>query len=258
MATGDQQDLQSRLLSLLPPWFPSGAAPVLGAAFAAAAWAGSFVYGLIQYARSQARIATATGGWLDLIAFDFFQRAFVRPVGWTDAQMRAQILFRVLNPAGTRPGLIAGIENLTGRAPIVIEPWNTGDCGAWSDGSLTTDCGPIGWDAGGAWGELDLPNQLFIQVFRSNAGGVATVEGWASVADTVATGGWSDGSLATDFGAIEWIDLADAPGQVSDSLIYQTVTDLMAAGCVAWVAIEAAIDTAIYDESSYDDGSEYG
>ena len=235
MATGDQQDIQRRLLSIMPPWFPQGATPVLQAAFAACAWASSFVYGLIQYARQQARIATATGGWLDLIAYDFFQRAFVRPPGWSDAQMRTQIPFLILNPNGTRPGLIAGIETFTGRTPIVIEPWNTGDTGAWSDGSFQNF--GMWWSDAGSWAELDLPSQLFINVFRPNSGGIANVEGWATPTDLVVSGGWSDGSFGTDFGAVEWVDITDVPGQVTDSLIYQTVTNLMPAGTVAWTAI---------------------
>lgn len=233
MATGDTDDILSRLLSQIPPgWFPRGATPVLNALLAAASYAGSFVYGMIQFTRAQARIATATGGWLDLIAFDYFRYSFVRPPGWTDDQMRAQIAFRVLNPNGTRPGLVAGVENLTGRTPIIVEPWNTGDTGAWSDGSFGDFAGDIAWDEAGAWGELDLPNQLFIHVFRPSGGGIANAQGWGDVTDTSVAGGW-------DSGDIEWADITNIPGQVSDDLIYQTVHSLMPAGTVAWTAISS-------------------
>jgi hypothetical protein len=131
VATGDQEDVLARLISVLPPWFKAGATPVLDALLGGAAWAGSFAYGMIRFARQQARIATATGGWLDLAAYDFFGRDFVRPAGWTDAQFGAAITARLLNPNGTRPGLIAGIEQLTGRAPRVFEPWNPTDTGGY-------------------------------------------------------------------------------------------------------------------------------
>lgn len=222
MATGDQADILRRIHQILPPWFPAGASPNLDAVLGSATYAGSFVYGLIQFTRAQARLSTASGGWVDMTGYDYFQRSFVRPTGWTDAQYVAAIKQRLLNPNGTRPGMVSGVTALTGRAPTICEPWNPGDTMCWD----TPQTG--GWDVGpGRWADVVYNNQVFIIAYRSNTGGVANVGGW----DTVQAG-WDTPA------AWEWADSL-AVGQVTDAQIYATIASLMPAGTIAWVAISS-------------------
>ena len=57
--TGDSQDLLLRLKQVLPlRWFPDDT-PVLDTLLNGLGWAWVWVYGLLQYAISQARISTA-------------------------------------------------------------------------------------------------------------------------------------------------------------------------------------------------------
>ena len=59
--TGDSQDLLLRLKQVLPlRWFPDDT-PVLDTLLNGLGWAWVWVYGLLQYAISQARISTANG-----------------------------------------------------------------------------------------------------------------------------------------------------------------------------------------------------
>ena len=187
MATGDQPDVTNRLLALLPPWFAAGASSLLGVVLQGPAWVLSQIFSLIQFAHEQTRIASATGGWLDLIGFDFFGRALMRGSGESDAAFRARIEANLLQPAGTRPALFAALERLTGRAPVIIDPWRPGDCGAYGYGGL-------GYGAAGCYGSLKMPAQTFIIVTRPPAGGMTDQAIYQAVAEIIPAGviGWSE------------------------------------------------------------------
>ena len=222
MAAGDNTDFLARLTALLPPaWFAPGGSPVLAALLAGPAAIGTWAYGLIAYVSAQARLATATGGWLDLFAFDYFGRSCVRPAGQSDAAFAALLQPRLVRPTGTRAGLVAGVLSLTGTVPAIVEPWRCADCGAWGGGGTR-----IGYGVAGAWGSMKLPNQLFITAYRPTAGGVPFVAGYGTT-----PGGYG-------VGGIEWITAAGAaPGSVTDAQIYAQVSALMPAGTVAWTMI---------------------
>src|SRR5260364_357770 len=59
----------NRFKSLLPRWF-GDQTPVLDALLHGLAATARHAHRLIEYARLQTRLQTATGGWLDLIAAD--------------------------------------------------------------------------------------------------------------------------------------------------------------------------------------------
>ncbi len=89
--TGDQQDILSRLKQVLPlQWFPDDT-PVLDTLLNGVAWAWAWVYQLLQYVITQARISTAEDVWLDLIAADYFGSGFGRRVGENDDAYRLRI-----------------------------------------------------------------------------------------------------------------------------------------------------------------------
>ena len=143
MATGDQSDFSARLLAVLPArWFPD-TAPVLDGLLAGLANAWAYLYALLQFVVLQARIATATGVFLDMISADFFGTSLPRGA-MNDASFRAAILPRILRQNGTRQGMAAGMLALTGSAPAIIEPFRPSDCGALGGGPVL-----IGYAGGG-------------------------------------------------------------------------------------------------------------
>src|SRR4051812_40264109 len=128
MATGDTNDISARLRATLPPWFPDPAnAPVLTAILSGIADGFAFVYSYLGFAALQTRISSATGGWLDLIAWDFFGSRFTRRQGENDASWQPRILQEILRPRQTRAAISLMLTDLTGRAPKVIELWNPQD-----------------------------------------------------------------------------------------------------------------------------------
>ena len=123
MATGDQTDILSRLKALLPTrWFGTRADTPddVDGVMTGAANALAFIYSLYAYAKQQTRIATATDGWLDMIAADFFGAALLRKTGQSDTSYRAAINARLLREKGTRNAVTIALTALTGRAPTII------------------------------------------------------------------------------------------------------------------------------------------
>lgn len=130
MATGDLNDFRSRIKATLPRWF-ADSSPILDAMLSGVAQALSFVYSLYLYAQMQTRIKMASDGWLDLIAGDFFGTRIARKANQTDASFRAIIIANLFRERATRKALIQVLTDLTGRAPVLIEPQQPGDTGAY-------------------------------------------------------------------------------------------------------------------------------
>lgn len=168
--TGDQADLTARLKRVLAPWFGNGPTPILDAMLQGPAWALAFIYGLYAYAKLQIRIATATEGWLDIAAFDYFGPTILRKVGQSDGSFRAVIQASILRERNTRKALIKVLQDVTGRTPVLLEPSVVSDTGAWDS--------PYGyWDTQGAWGGT-LPYQMFLIAYRPLGGSQ-----WAATTD---------------------------------------------------------------------------
>ena len=170
------------------------------------------------------RIATASSFWLDLIAWDFLGPTLVRSAGQNDASFQTVIRQQIVQPRVTRAGMTGVITNLTGIAPTIIEPWNTGDCGAWDVAAA------MGWDLAGLWGEAPstLPGQVFMIVSRSGWQGVPNISGW-----DCDFGGWDKGSQ------LEWTDYTIYGGTLTDAQIYAAIAGTVAEGVTAWVSLIA-------------------
>ncbi len=225
MATGDQADIASRIRAVLPGgWFPRPAAtgasqtPVLDALLAGAGAAGAWLYGLIGNAMAQARIATASGVFLDGIAADYFGNRLQRNLAEGDPAFRARIQATLLLPLGTRQGIMRALQVLSGRTPRIVEPWNTLDTGGYDGPTLA-------YGTAGAYGSLALPFQVFVTALRPDGSGIAQVAGYG-----VGPGGYGAGAI--EYGSVAMIE-----GQVTDAAIYATVANATAAGVTAWVAI---------------------
>ena len=215
--TGTAADIVARVKRLIPKGWFSFAAPVRDALMGGASDAASWCYGLIGYAKLQTRLAWATGPWLDLYAYDFFQLNIRRSSTQNDAAFRARLQAELLRERVTRAGMMRAIKDLTGTAPTIIEPFNPGDCGAWDNGTFA-------WDTAGAWGDY-LPCQAFIIVTPPGLQGVPQV------------GGWDTGAAAWDGGATQWVDQSMIAGQVTTQNIYDTINHTKPIGSVAWVRV---------------------
>jgi len=221
--TGDQDDMGGRLRALLPRGWFADEAPILAALLAglASVWAWSF--GLLDYVGQQTRIATASDGWLDLIAEDYGGAAWGRQAGETDDAFRSRVRRNLARLRGTRQALIDNVTALTGRAPQVFEPAFPPDTGGLNGASL-------GWNTRGGWGSLSLPYQCFVIAYRPHGGGIANLGGWGSAETAFALGGWNTGALG-------WGDAALIRGAVTDAQILATVADSMPAASIAWTAL---------------------
>jgi hypothetical protein len=217
--TGDQANMLARIKMLLPQrWFPDST-PILDALLAGPAWALSLIYSLIRYAQLQTRIATATGGFLDLISYDFFGNNLVRNAQEADSAFRTRLLATLLRPKATRPGMIAVLTALTGRAPLIFEPARPLDTGAYG----ASICG---YGEAGGYGSLLLRAQAFITAFRPGSSGIPNVAGYGSP-----SGGYSTPSRA------EWCSLSQIEGAVTDADIYATIAATEAAGVQCWTRL---------------------
>jgi hypothetical protein len=197
--TGTADDVAGRMSAVLPPsWFPAAAAPVLTAVLEAAGYVGALVYSIVAFASLQLRIATASGGWLDMICFDFLARTLARG-GMSDASFAAAIKRRILRQGSTRAGISAELQALTGTAPTLIEGFNPGDCGALGGGPVL-----IGYAGGGT--------------------------GYSATQISTGAGYWGTRKPAQLF-------VKAPPGSAAASDIYATVLDMTAAGVAGWVAI---------------------
>ncbi len=225
--TGDQADMQARLLAALPNGWFADEAPILSALLGGLASAWAWAYGLLAYVRLQTRIATAADGWLDLIALDYGGPGWARQAGETDTAFRARIQRNLQRLAGTRAALIAGLTGLTGRTPTVFEPAYPPDTGGLSSVGL-------GWNTTGGWGSLMLPYQCFVTAYRPAGGGIANSGGWGSIGPSgalnLALGGWNSGAL-------QYGDASLIEGQVTDAQILATVVDCMPTAAIAWTAL---------------------
>ncbi|QBJ80503.1 hypothetical protein [Aquitalea sp. USM4] len=131
MATGDQSDMFGRLKSLLPRgWFPDST-PLLDGLLWGYAQALAWLYSLYLFAKAQTRIKSATGGWLDIAAQDFFGTGLVRYSGQSDTSYRNRIVVNLFRERGTRNAMVKVLTDLTGRAPLIFEPARAADTGSY-------------------------------------------------------------------------------------------------------------------------------
>lgn len=221
MATGDTSDVLSRLKSALPTRWFGDVAPIRDALLTGWATAHSFIYSLYAYAKLQSRIKTASGGWLDLIAADFFGAALTRAANQTDASLLGRILINLFRERGTRVAITKVLTDLTGRAPLIVEPQRPADTGAYSMPNS-------GYGVAGAYGSLMLPCQAFVVAYRPLTSGIPNVAGWG-----VSTGAYSTPSQA------EYAPLSSVQGAVQDADIYAAVDGVKTAGTILWTRISS-------------------
>jgi hypothetical protein len=247
MAKGDAADIFARLRhppphGVLPPWFGDGGAntagtPILDMVLSGIAAPFVFVWSLIVFVLSQARIATASDWWLDLIAFDFFGLRIQRYSGETDDAFRIRIIKELFRERVTRHGLSLALQDLTGFAPAIFEPRRPADTGGWGPGPSGDGIGrglAYSVATGGGYGSLMLPFQLFVTVYRAPPMGIPYISGYGQSA-----GGWGAGPGGDGIGrGLEYVSLAMMTGGITDALIYSTIEAVRPVGYTIWVRIQ--------------------
>ncbi len=210
--TGDQADVVGRLKAVLPAGWFGDTTPILDAALVglSAAWSG--LYGLVRIVQAQSRIRTASGGFLDLIAMDYFAASLVRSPSEADTPFQGRIQRAILRPRGTRQAVIAILEDLTGRAPLIFEPARSSDTGGYSTGAM-------GYGVAGAYGSLSLPYQFFVTAYRPLGVGIPLVAGYGSPGPLV-------------YASTDWIGT-----HITDANIFATVAEVLPVAMTAWTRI---------------------
>lgn len=220
MATGDNSDILKRIKSLIPSWF-GDSSPILDAVITGLANGLAFIYSLYAYAKLQTRILTATDGWLDMIAADYFGTTLLRAAYQSDASFRARIIINLFRERATRSGITKVLVALTGRAPIIIELQRPLDTGAYAAPNS-------GYGMAGAYGSLLLPFQAFVQAYRPSSSGIPLVAGYGS-----APAGYGTPSRA-DYASISQIQ-----GAVTDADIMAAIDSVKPVGSIIWVNINS-------------------
>lgn len=181
--TGSQADITNRLNLLLPVRWFTGLTPFKDALVTGIANVLSFIYSLFAYVRLQTRIATATDGFLELIAGDFFgSGALPRLAGETDPQYLTRIQSGLILERSTRADLIRVLTQLTGNIPVVVEPQRPADLGGYRMG--------CGYSVAGHYGSLMHPYQVFATVARGASNSDATLYAAIDQVKPVATVVW--------------------------------------------------------------------
>jgi hypothetical protein len=216
--TGDTSDILSRLKSVLPGRWFGDTTPNLDAVLTglAAAWTG--LYSLLANVRTTARIATATGIFLDIAATDYFGVSLPRRAGEADSAFSARIRANLVAPRATRAGLSLALQNLTGRTPVIFEPLNANDTGGYNSGTL-------GYGVSGGYGSKNLPFQFFVTAYRPNATPISNA------------GGYNEGPGGYNTAPMFYADTEQAPGAISDADIYAAAAAALPVASIAWTKI---------------------
>jgi len=220
MATGDQNDIYTRLKALLPPTWFGDSSPLLEGALNACASALSWCYSLYVYARLQTRITTATGGWLDLASYDYFGTSLQRPAGMSDDLFRNQMKINLFRARGTRQAIIDILEELTGNTPTIFEPQRPLDTGSYG--------GPmIGYGVAGGYGSVMIPYQAFVIAYRPKGTGIPYVAGYQTT-----PAGYSSPSRG------QYVSQEMVTGKVTDAQVYEAVAAVKMEGTLVWVKLQ--------------------
>jgi hypothetical protein len=215
---GDVNDMLSRIKSVLPARWFGDTTPVLDALMSGLAWAWSGLYAQLGFTKTQSRLATATGVFLDIASVDYFGPTLPRRTAESDNMFSQRIRANLIAPRATRAGVALALINETGRAPVIFEPLNATDTGGYNTGFL-------GYSVSGGYGSFSVPFQFFIKAYRPNASPVANA------------GGYNEGPGGYDDGPMFYANLADVSGPVTDADIYAAVTAVLPAATTAWMNI---------------------
>jgi len=250
MAKGDQQDLYQRLRAQLPPWFGDAASsPILNGLLQGLAYGWAYFYALLVYARLQTRIKTATDGWLDMIASDFFGLTLQRKTGQSDASFRANIVANLFRERGTRNAIIKVLTDLTGRPPTIIEPSRPMDTGVYGGSDTISILSSAIYRSDWQGNQLLYPTaRTNLVIGSTNLASAAWTT--ASVSVTPGVGPSPDGTSATALAKVT-VTGAGSPHVMPASAYRATVTAGANYRCAVVVSAgnAAACQVRVYDST---------
>lgn len=224
---GDTSDIVGRLRSVLPTRWFSDRSPNLDAILACLATPWSWLYGFICYVIQQSRLNTATGQWLDLIAYDFMGSVLLRRPGEDDLAYRGRIAWALVREAATRAAVIANLRRLTGNNPRLFEPANCSDTGGYgcsmADGTI--QCLGMVYGMAGGWGSLNLPFQFFVTAK------LPVIEVLSSLA------GYCTGAGGYGIGSVAYADIASSPGSLTNTDVEAAIVQCLPICTTAWLHI---------------------
>jgi hypothetical protein len=241
--TGSSSDIVSKVKRLIPNRWFSYVATQRDAILGGLADISSWCYALIYYARSQTRLSTAYGIWLDIFSYDYLGFYLPRN-GMIDDAYRKLIKSTILQQRVTRAGMISAITTVTGNTPWIFEPNSAYDCGAYSAARGGTQYGTMGYGVGqGGYGNMALNNQTFIRAWITSPSGIPVVGGYSGAVKIGAGGyngpGYAGVDVANKGGAIEYAGSQLALTGVTQSILYNLIAKTKPTGNIAWVAIGA-------------------
>jgi hypothetical protein len=214
---GDTSDIVARLKLLLPRGWFGDQAPILDAVLGGIAEAWSTIYLLLEFVKSQTRIATASGMFLDIMSADYLGGRLPRRLSESDITFSARIRANILAPRGTRAGVVQALVNLTGREPIIFEPLNATDTGGYNVN--------LGYNLAGGYGSFDLPYQFFITAYRADS------------SSENSSGGYDGGPGGYNAAPISYGDMQNFYGTISDDEIYNAIAEVLPVCSIAWTKL---------------------
>ena len=219
MAVGDQTDISSKIFRWVPAkWFPSPDAAAFVNAIVQGLAAGlASIYSMIAYAALQVRIATATDGFLDLIAGDFFGDRLPRGNAELDPLYSARIRREIMRERVTREAIDRVVYDTTGNHPTIIELDRTSDIGTYRQGFAY---------GVGSYGSKGAPFQVFVTTPRQNPVVFPLLAGYRSY----------PGGYRGPYSAYALPSIFPAP-QPPDAAIIAAIESVRAAGITVWLQL---------------------
>lgn len=209
---GDVEDFTGRLQRVFPKGWLADTASCAAVVLSGFGVAWSAVFSLIAAVQAQTRLSTATGSFVDMFSADFFGSALPRNAGEVDASFKVRIGEELLRPRSTRPAMLTALNELVGPHVEIFEP-------AWPEDAGGYAAGGVGYCVAGAWGNLSLPFQSFLQVHRPLGGGIPLVAGYGTA------------------GVLGYCSLDMNTAIVSDVDIYAAAAAILPVGYTGWVQI---------------------
>lgn len=161
----------TRVRSLLPAgWFPplpgpgeTEQAPVLNGMLQGIGSVLSAAWGLLSGVYAQQRLATATGGMLDVYSEDFFGDGLPREADETDDAFRVRIKAALFPILGTRSSIETALQSAWPDAWSYVEPRNANDTKGIGASDSPALGGGYGYGSQGLrYGSLNVPFQGFV------------------------------------------------------------------------------------------------
>ena len=219
MTIGDATDMLARIKRVVPSRWFAYVAPLRDAVLGGLADQLAWIYSFIALAKLQTRISTATGFFLDLIAFDYFGAFIQRRVAELDTAFQSRIKKELIRERVTRKGMVQALTDLTGSKPSVFEHCSARDTGGYGVAAS------MGYGVAGGYGNLALPAQVFLIVTWPGLAGIPGIAGYGN-----SQGGYG-------VGAVEYVNPSMVTGAVTDTDIYATIEATKPTGVTCWTQL---------------------